>query len=84
MTFHIITYSLFLILLNISAFAAPSISSTALILYRDSNFHKEDFDPANPDQTPNGLNIQELEIKLNAEVDPHTELNLVQIGRAHV
>lgn len=77
MIFHIITYSLFFTLLNISALAAPSISSTALILYRDSNFHKEDFAPAKPDQSPNGLNIQELEINLNAEVDLHTELNLV-------
>lgn len=77
MIFHIFTYSLLFILFSISALAAPSISSTALILYRDSNFHKEDFDPVNPDQSPNGLNIQELEIKLNAEVDLHTELNVV-------
>lgn len=58
-------------------FSAPSVGSTALILYRDSNFHKEDMDPTNPDPSPNGLNIQELEIKLSADVDLYTELNLV-------
>lgn len=82
MIFHFITYAFFFfILTNMSAFAAPSVSSTALILYRDSNFHKEDFDPVNPDQSPNGLNIQELEIKLNAEVDLNTQLNVVLVVR---
>lgn len=55
----------------------PNISANALFLYRNSNFHKEDADPTNLDQTPNGLNVQEAELQIYSDVDPYTRLSLL-------
>ena len=60
-----------------SAISAPSISSNALFLFRDSNFHSRDADPANVDTEPNGLSVREAELQFYADVDPYTQLNLV-------
>lgn len=76
-------FILFLSLFVHSATAAPSVGGSALFLFQDSNFHKEDTNPASPDESPNGLSIQELELKLNAEVDLNTELNFVFSIHSH-
>lgn len=56
---------------------SPNVNATALFLYRNSNFHKEDADPANLDTNPNGLAIQEAELQFYSGVDPYTRLNLL-------
>ncbi|MBS1970918.1 MAG: hypothetical protein JSU04_11460 [Bdellovibrionales bacterium] len=66
-----------------SAFAAdsslktPNISANTLFLYQNSNFHKDDVDPANPDQNRNGFDIQEAELQFYSDVDPYTRLNML-------
>lgn len=55
----------------------PNISANALFLYRNSNFHKEDADPTNLDDKPNGLNVREMELQVSSDVDPYTRLNLL-------
>lgn len=55
----------------------PKISVNALMLYRNSNFHQEDKNPAALDMAPNGLNIREAEIQFRDDVDPYTRMNLI-------
>lgn len=55
----------------------PSISGNTLFLYRNSNFHQADLDPAAPDQERNGFNLQEAELQFYADVDPYSRVNLV-------
>lgn len=73
--------ALFLVMtsFSINAFCltAPSISSNALFLYRNSNFHKDDTNVTAPDQQPNGFDIQEAELQIFSDVDPYTRLNLL-------
>lgn len=57
--------------------SSPNVSANALFLYRNSNFHKEDADPANLDSAPNGINIQEAELQFYSDVDPYTRLSLL-------
>jgi len=75
---------LFISSFTFSAFAVdagilktPNISANALFLYQNSNFHKEDTDPANVDQQRNGFNLQEAELQYYADVDPYTRLSLL-------
>jgi hypothetical protein len=71
---------LFLVLFSFNwAFAinSPNVSGNALFLYRNSNFHKEDFNSANIDQERNGFNIREAELQFYSDVDPYTRLNLL-------
>ncbi len=56
---------------------APNISANTLFLYQNSNFHKGDKDLANPDQNPNGFNLQEVELQFYSDVDPYTKLNIL-------
>lgn len=60
-----------------SALKSPSVSANALFLYRNSNFHQGDADPTNPDSTPNGFNVREMELQFFSDVDPYTRLNLI-------
>ncbi|OFZ29193.1 MAG: hypothetical protein A2622_14215 [Bdellovibrionales bacterium RIFCSPHIGHO2_01_FULL_40_29] len=75
--------SIFLLLfsMTVSAFAqnlkTPNISANALFLYRNSNFHREDLDPVNPDQDRNGFNLREAEFQFDADVDPYTRMTLL-------
>ncbi|MBX2995822.1 MAG: hypothetical protein KF681_13410 [Bdellovibrionaceae bacterium] len=55
----------------------PSISANTLFLYRNSNFHQADLDPAAPDQERNGFNLQEAELQFYADVDPYSRVNVV-------
>ncbi len=55
----------------------PSISANALFLYRNSNFHKENADPAALDSYPNGFNVRETELQIFSDVDPYTRMNLL-------
>jgi hypothetical protein len=59
------------------ALKTPNISANALFLYRNSNFHQQDVNLTTPDQERNGFNIQETELRFEADVDPVTRLNLV-------
>lgn len=74
---------LLIVSLSAKSFAAdnslktPNISANTLFLYQNSNFHKDDTDLTNPDQNPNGLNIQEAELQFYSDVDPYTKLNIV-------
>ncbi len=73
---------LFLCLITRSSFgadnlSAPNMSANALFLYQNSNFHKENSDPANLDSAPNGLNVQEAELQFYSDVDPYTRLSLL-------
>ncbi|MGZ3692153.1 MAG: hypothetical protein ACXVAX_11665 [Pseudobdellovibrio sp.] len=72
---------LLLLTMGASAFAGdlktPNMSANALFLYRNSNFHKEDTDPANPDQERNGFNLQEAELQFYSDVDPYTKMSLL-------
>lgn len=63
--------------LNSFCITSPNVNATALFLYRNSNFHKEDANPANLDTNPNGLAIQEAELQFYSAVDPYTRLNLL-------
>lgn len=76
-----ISIFMLLISLGVSARAddlkTPNISANALFLYRNSNFHKEDVDVANPDQQRNGFNLQEAELQFYSDVDPYTRLGLL-------
>lgn len=54
----------------------PKVSANAIFLYQNSSFHK-DADPTNPDQSRNGLRVQEAEILFSSDVDPYTKLNLL-------
>ncbi len=56
---------------------SPSVSTNALFLSRNSNFHSTDTNITTPDQTPNGLGIQEIELQFISEVDPYTRLNVL-------
>lgn len=57
----------------------PRVSANALFLFQDSNFHKEDEDPAlaNFDKEPNGFNVREIEVQFLSDVDAFTRLNVV-------
>lgn len=55
----------------------PNISANTLFLYRNSNFHQADIDPAAPDQERNGFNLQEAELQFYADVDPYSRVNVV-------
>jgi hypothetical protein len=55
----------------------PNMSANTLFLFRNSNFHKEDTNPANVDNTPNGFDVQEAELQIYSDVDPYTRLNLL-------
>lgn len=76
--FHIflIFYGL---IFGLSAFCltAPNLSANTLFLYRNSNFHNQDSNVLAPDQTPNGFDIQEMELQFYSDVDPYTRLNLL-------
>jgi len=63
--------------LNAFAISAPNMSANALLLYRNSNFHKEDTNFTTPDQTPNGFDVQETELQFYADVDPYTRLSML-------
>ena len=72
-------FFLLLSVFSVKAFAitAPNMSVNALFLGRNSNFHKEDVNPANVDTKPNGFDVQEAELQIYADVDPYTRLNLL-------
>ncbi len=76
--FQRLTFMLVLAL-GVEAFclSTPSTSANALFLYRNSNFHKDDVNVTNPDQTPNGLDVQEAELQFYSDVDPYTRLSLL-------
>ena len=57
--------------------STPSMSANALFLYRNSNFHKDDVNVTTPDQTPNGVDVQETELQFYSDVDPYTRLSLL-------
>jgi hypothetical protein len=59
------------------ALKTPNISANTLFLYQNSNYHKENTDPANVDTNPNGFNVQEAELQIYADVDPYTSLSLL-------
>ncbi len=78
-----ILFILFCISISASAFAAdaslktPNISANTLFLYQNSNFHKENMDPANPDQNRNGFNVREAELQIYSDVDPYSRLSML-------
>lgn len=55
----------------------PNMSANSLFLYRNSNFHKEDTNVANPDQKRNGFNLQEAELQFYSDVDPYSRMSLL-------
>ena len=63
--------------LSCYALTAPSISANSLFLYQNSNYHNGNFNFTNPDQNPNGLDLQEAELQIYSDVDPYTRLNLL-------
>jgi hypothetical protein len=67
----------FLVSADSYGLTTPSLSANALFLYRNSNYHNADFNAAAPDQTPNGIDVQETELQLYSDVDPYTRLNLL-------
>lgn len=57
---------------NASALKTPYISANGLFLYRNSNFSKED------DATErNGMDLQEAELQIYADVDPYSRFSLL-------
>jgi hypothetical protein len=62
---------------QIYSLTGPSTSANALFLYRNSNFHKDDRNVSNPDQTPNGIDVREVELQFYSDVDPYTRLSLL-------
>lgn len=78
-----ILFALLGIFIAHSTFAAdaslktPNISANTLFLYQNSNFHKDNMDPANPDQNRNGFDIQEAELQIYSDVDPYSRLNML-------
>jgi len=56
---------------------SPNISANTLFLYQNSNYHNGNFSTTSPDQSPNGLDLQEAEIQFYADVDPYTRLNVL-------
>jgi hypothetical protein len=60
-----------------SGLTTPSISANSLFLYQNSNFHSYNFNTTTPDQSPNGLDLQEAELQIYSDVDPYTRLNLL-------
>ncbi|MBL7546112.1 MAG: hypothetical protein JNL11_19995 [Bdellovibrionaceae bacterium] len=76
---HIFT-ALFLVLsISLSSWGAVNWEASAhgLFLIRQSNFHKEDVDPTNVDQTPNGLNLREAEFQLASKIDDRHRLSFL-------
>lgn len=76
----ILVFSLFASTVAIGQTASlksPNVSANALFLYRNSNFHTGDADPAAVDAERNGFDLQEAEIAFYSEVDPYTRLNLL-------
>jgi hypothetical protein len=55
----------------------PNMSANALFLYRNSNYHAENINLTTPDQTPNGVSLQEAELQFYSDVDPYTRMSLL-------
>ena len=55
-----------------SSLTSPNVSANGLFLYRNSNFAKED-----QSKERNGIDLQETELQVYADVDPYTRFNLM-------
>lgn len=64
--------------------ATPQMSANFLFLYQNSNFHQENVDPANVDEHPNGLNVQDIELQFSADIDPKTHVSLLLGIHPHI
>lgn len=62
---------------SVGSLKSPNVSANALMLYQNSSVHREDLDPAQLDENPNGMGLREAELQFYADVDPYSKLNLV-------